>query len=141
MISEHEISEKLALYNIRPSVARVKIYKYLIENRNHPNVETIYMAMLNTLTSISKTTVYNCLNLFVEKGIVTAIGIEDNELRFDVDISSHGHFKCVKCKGVFDFEFDVDSIQKSGLKDFVTTEYQLYIKGICRSCRTILELK
>jgi Fe2+ or Zn2+ uptake regulation protein len=141
MISEYEISKKLAEYKIRPSIARIQIYKYLIDNRNHPKVETIYLALLTKLTSISKTTVYNCLNLFVEKGIVQAIGIEDNELRYDADVSTHGHFKCIKCKGIFDFEFDPDSIQKSGLKDFVTTDYQLYVKGICRMCATILKPK
>ncbi len=132
---EQQISNKLIKNEIRPSLARTQIYKYLIEKRNHPTVDTIYLAMHNQLSTLSKTTVYNTLKLFVDKGIVWTLGIEDNELRYDADISSHGHFKCVKCNGVFDFEMDVNSIQKSGLKGFEAEDYHLYIKGTCRLCK------
>lgn len=99
-------------------MAHTQIYKCLIENRNHPKVEMIYLDLKNQLSALSKTTVCNTLKLFVDKRIVWTLGIENTELRFDADISSHGHFKCVKCNGIFDFELDVDSIQKSGLKGF-----------------------
>ena len=132
---EQQISNKLTRYEIRPSLARTQIYKYLIEKRNHPSVETIYLALQNQLSTISKTTVYNTLKLFVDKRIVNTLGIEDNELRFDADVSSHGHFKCVKCNGIFDFELELDSIQTSGLKGFELQDYHLYIKGTCRLCK------
>jgi len=135
MTLEQQILKKMIKNEIRPSLPRTQIYKYLVEHRNHPTVDTIYLALQNQLSSLSKTTVYNTLRLFVDKGIVWTIGIEDNELRFDADVTPHGHFKCVKCKGIFDFETDVNSIQINGLKDFEAYDYHLYVKGVCRLCK------
>lgn len=129
------IKEKMIEKDIRPSVPRTKIYKYLLEHRNHPTVDTIYKGLQSELTSLSKTTVYNTLSLLTAKGLVRAIGIEDKELRYDADIHTHGHFKCVKCHAIFDFELDLESIDLKGLSEFVAEDYHLNIKGVCRTCK------
>ena len=139
MSLEKRISNLMIEKDIRPSIPRTRIYKYLIEHRNHPTVDTIYKALQSELSSLSKTTVYNTLSLFVEKGIVLALGIEDNELRFDADVSPHGHFKCNKCNAVFDFEFNIESIKIAGLTNFIAEDYHLNVKGICRMCKEALE--
>ena len=38
---------------------------YLITKRNHPTAEMIYLELVNEIAGLSKTTVYNTLNLFV----------------------------------------------------------------------------
>jgi Fe2+ or Zn2+ uptake regulation protein len=134
---EQRIVDLLQQKDIRPSKPRTLIYKYLLEHRNHPTVDTIYKALQSDLTSLSRTTVYNTLNLMVEKGIVWALGIEDNELRYDADVSPHGHFKCLQCNAVFDFSFDVDTISISGLDNFTCQDYHLNVKGICKTCKNL----
>jgi len=107
---------------------------YLVSKRNHPTAEMIYLEMVNEIAGLSKTTVYNTLNLFVQEGIARALNIDSNELRYDADISQHGHFKCKECGEVYDFSLNKDMLQDLRLKNFVLTDYQFSIKGICSIC-------
>lgn len=132
---EHAIVNDLLLKNdIRPLRKRTLIYNYLITNKNHPTVEKIYKELLPLAPSLSKTTVYNVLNLFLEKGMVQTINIEGNELRYDADISTHGHFKCNDCGQVFDFDIDESILPKVSLSGFVATKAHYYIDGKCALC-------
>lgn len=129
------ISEYLKANNINPSIQRVKIFEYIHVKRNHPTVENIHKGLINKIPALSKTTVYNTLKQFVEKGIVQIINIEDNETRYDADTSTHGHFKCLKCGMLYDFSFDNSSIKISGLDNFDIHQTHLYVKGTCNKCK------
>ena len=82
-----KIQQFLRMHSIKPSHHRIKIYQYLVENRNHPSVDMIYQELVQTIPTLSKTTLYNTLQLFLEKGIVIMITIDENETRYDADIS------------------------------------------------------
>lgn len=120
--------------NINPSFQRIKVYEYLLKNRIHPTVDTIYRALSPQMPTLSKTTVYNTLNLFVEKNIVKLIVIEENETRYDAETSLHGHFKCETCGKIYDIFFKDLNIDLSPLKNFSIEEQHLYFKGICEDC-------
>ncbi len=55
---------------------------------------------------LSKTTVYNTLKLFVAKGIVQELTIEEKEVRYDADTKPHAHFKCIECGNVYDIALE-----------------------------------
>ena len=120
---------------IKPSYQRIRILSYLMDKKNHPTVEMIHKELLRDIPTLSKTTVYNTLKQFVKKGITQIINIEDNETRYDADISTHGHFKCLNCNKVYDFRFDNKSLEISDIEDFDFLQTHLYIKGICDKCQ------
>jgi len=125
---------------IRPSIQRIAVYRYLCENPNHPDVETVYADLAPLYPTLSKTTVYNTLKLFEEKNIVQAIKIEDDKLRYDAEMKDHFHFKCIKCDKIFDvFSEDDDKsllaqCQKRLPPGFTMTKLQTNIWGICKDC-------
>lgn len=119
---------------IRPLRKRALIYSYLITRKNHPTVETIYKDLLPDVPTLSKTTVYNVLNLFLEKNLVQALNIEGNELRYDADTSSHGHFKCSECGKVYDFDVDSNSYPQIPLEGFVSHQVHYFVVGQCQTC-------
>ena len=127
-----EIEKYLKDNGIKPSYQRIKILQYLMVNKNHPTVDMIYRELVNEIPTLSKTTVYNTLKLFVEKNITIIINIEDNETRYDADTSFHGHFKCKKCNRLYDIESKLPELE--GLDDFLIDEYHFYLKGICKNC-------
>ncbi len=133
-MSTEEITNYLAKNDVKPSFQRLSIYQYLISKKNHPTADTIYKELMPNIPTLSKTTVYNTLKLFVDKGVAIAINIEDNEVRFDADTSTHGHFKCIKCKEIYDFLFDTENLKIQNLKGFQKDKIDLYIKGICKEC-------
>ena len=128
------IVEYLVGNKIKPSLQRIKIFGYLNSHKNHPTVEMIHKELINEIPTLSKTTVYNTLKQFVSKGIVQIINIEDNEIRYDADTSTHGHFKCVNCGEVYDFQLDEFILNVKQLKGFKTQQTHVYIKGICNNC-------
>lgn len=119
---------------IRPLCKRVLIYNYLTTRKNHPTVEMIYKDLLPESPSLSKTTVYNVLSLFLEKNLVQTLSIEGNELRYDANMKSHGHFKCSKCGKIYDFEAKEDCFPKVPLEGFVSCKVHYYVEGYCDKC-------
>jgi Fe2+ or Zn2+ uptake regulation protein len=129
-----DVGEYLKSHGIKPSYQRIKIFEYLIKKRNHPNVDMIYRSLSPKIPTLSKTTVYNTLRIFVEKKIANVIIIEENETRYDADTSIHGHFKCEKCKKVLDLAIDDSKIEIPELEQHQVNERHFDFKGICKYC-------
>ena len=127
-----EISDILQKHDIRPSIHRILIYQYLMDNKIHPTADTVYVNLHPQLPTLSKTTIYNTLSLFVEKKLIQELPLENGELRYDVDISEHAHFKCEDCGKVHDFFIKMNLPQLP--KDFLISRSQLFFWGKCSSC-------
>ena len=133
-VSADELMDIFKRRNIRPSYTRMKILEYLMVNRNHPTVDRIHSRLAGEIPTLSKTTVYNALNAFVDAGLARVIAIEDNETRYDADVSDHGHFKCERCGRIYDFPVDTDYFRSTALDRFRITQRDVYFKGICPDC-------
>jgi Fe2+ or Zn2+ uptake regulation protein len=120
--------------DIKPSYQRIKIYEYLMDTKEHPSIDQIYRDLIPEMPTLSKTTVYNTLNLFVERGVAQLIAIEDHETRYDADMHLHGHFKCEVCQQVIDFPVSETVHREFELGGHRVKETHLYVKGICKNC-------
>ena len=76
----------------------------------------IYCDLSNDIPTLSKTTVYNTLKLFVENGITSTLTIEENEVRYDAIMTEHAHFKCDGCGTIYDIEIGNIEFSQIGLK-------------------------
>ena len=68
--------EYLQSFGIKPSVQRIAIMDYLLTHRTHPAIDEIYLALCEQIPTLSKTTVYNTLKLFVEHGAAQMLTID-----------------------------------------------------------------
>jgi Fur family peroxide stress response transcriptional regulator len=128
------LTEYLIKNNIRPSFQRIKILEYLANNNNHPTADEIYKDVVKDIPTLSKTTVYSTLTLFLESKIIRGLYIEENEIRYDAILYNHGHFKCKKCREIYDFAVEIDEFKSEGLEKFQIHEKGVYFKGICPKC-------
>ena len=129
------LSEELKRKNIKPSYQRMKVFEYLTEKQNHPTVDEIFKELVKEIPTLSKATVYNTLDLLRKAKLARVVTIEDNETRYDSEVSVHGHFKCENCSHIIDFPVDIDAISADALKNFTITDKDVYFKGICPGCR------
>ncbi|HBH13264.1 MAG: Ferric-uptake regulator [Clostridiales bacterium 38_11] len=129
-----DIKNFLSENSIKPSIQRVKIYQFLLNNKIHPTADEIYKRLNSELITLSKTTVYNTLHLFVDKGVVQPIHIEGNEVRYDADFSQHTHFKCNDCGMLYDLHLNLNIQGILELKKFEVKDIQVLISGICDKC-------
>ena len=123
----------LSGYGIRPSVQRIAIMRYLLKNRTHPTADDVYEALKKQIPTLSKTTVYNTLKLFVDNGAALYIGIDEKNARFDGCVESHAHFRCKRCGKIIDLSFDVADFLPENFNGSIEDTY-FYMKGICESC-------
>ena len=100
MVSRSELKEELIKAGIRPSVQRLAIFEYVRRSCQHPTAEVVYEALRDELGSLSLTTVYNTLKLFVDAGLIMMLTIDDTFRCFDGNCCSHAHFRCNECGNI-----------------------------------------
>ena len=128
------IIDYLKKYDIRPSTIRIKVLNYLLNNRIHPTVDDIYKNLIEDIPTLSKTSIYNTLDLFLEKGVVKVLALGEKELRYDIDTDLHGHFKCEKCRKVYDFPISANILSRDKLEGFKINDKNIHLYGICKKC-------
>lgn len=130
------VYEYLLSYGIKPSVQRIAIMDYLLKHRTHPCIDEIYMALCSEIPTLSKTTVYNTLKLFVEHGAAKMLTIDERNACFDADTTMHAHFQCKVCGKIYDIQLEeitsaIKLLEKEG---YAVEEANRYYKGICPHC-------
>lgn len=118
---------------IKPSLQRIALMDYLLSHRTHPSVDEIYNDLYQSIPTLSKTTVYNTMKLFVAKGVALMIEIDKKTARFDGYVHQHAHFICQECGTIFDLDVQESAVLNlpSG---FSKNEVQIYVKGVCQKC-------
>ncbi|KPJ85586.1 MAG: hypothetical protein AMS17_14170 [Spirochaetes bacterium DG_61] len=129
-----QVKNYLIENGIHPSFQRLKIFQHLAGSKEHPTVDMMYNVLCQVIPTLSKTTIYNTLNLFQKQGIVTGLTIEDNEVRYDADTKPHAHFKCTQCGKVYDIPFEYPNLNLEKVCDHLVMEYHFYMKGVCKRC-------
>ena len=84
--------------------------------------------------TLSKTTVYNTLKLFIEKDLIKAVNLYDNKMRYELIRSDHGHLKCDICHKVYDIPIDANISLPSELSGSVINEHHHLLIGTCSYC-------
>lgn len=133
-MSLRALSDELSKRAIRPSHPRIIVLEYLLTHQSHPTVEQIFTFLVKENPTLSKSTIYNTLNLFVKAQLVSVLTIEDNETRYDIILERHGHFKCESCGTIFNFKIDIDKFKTNELSDFEIREKNVYFAGLCPRC-------
>lgn len=124
----------LTRHKIRPSVQRVSVLHYLRGVKTHPTVDTIYQALLQENPGMSRTTVYNTLELLRDNGIVTALDFGEGYLRYDAQRIPHSHFLCDRCGKVYDIMTPPPNCLGLLPTGFALKRTQLSMGGICAEC-------
>lgn len=116
---------------------REAIKEYLLQTKEHPTADTIYMSIRESYPNISLGTVYRNLNLLVEMGEVLKVNGMDGSDRFDANTDLHYHFICEKCHSVIDLEMEsIDLIKDIANKNFPgkVKGHVTYFYGTCNEC-------
>ena len=128
--------ETLSRYSIKPSPQRMAIMTYLLEHKTHPTREEIYKSLSPDMPTLSKTTIYNTLKLFVENGAASMLTINEKTTCYDYDTSPHAHFICKKCNKVTDLFYGVENMipSRQEIEGNRIVDMQVYYRGICKDC-------
>lgn len=117
---------------LKATPQRIAVYEYLHNNHIHPDVETVYENVKKDNPSFSKTTVYNCLQVMADYGLLKPVMIDCDRIRYDANTDFHGHFRCERCGRIYDFECDLDI--PVGIDGIKINHKDIYYSGICNCC-------
>lgn len=133
MLADHK--QILIDNGIRPSVIRLNVYQYLFKSIKHPTVDDIYRELIDAIPTLSKTSIYNVLSLFVEKGLVKEVMINRGEMRYEVEHHKHAHFVCKSCHQLYDLPISGVEMHNEDYEGFKIEDSEVLFKGICPSCQ------
>jgi len=120
--------------NIKITSQRLEILKYLDQHDTHPTVEQIYTELKKKQPSLSKTTVYNSLEILKQNNIITSLTISGSEHHYDLNHGLHHHFLCTHCGAIFDIAIECPNIHKLTQDGHQVNEVHGYFKGLCKTC-------
>jgi Fur family peroxide stress response transcriptional regulator len=100
---EMAIPEEIA--GLRMTRQRQGIYRVLLEHRDHPTANDVYMRLKDKLPNLSLATVYTCLDALVKHGIIRQVNFDRGPSRFCPNLAEHGHFHDVNTGVIHDVAF------------------------------------
>ena len=111
--TRENLAERLRVHGINPTHQRIEIAHALFSRCEHLSADQV-MAIVNERHSeTSKATVYNTLNLFVEKKLIREVIVDPNKVFYDPNTSPHYHMYDVQSGKITDI--DAAEIRVSGL--------------------------
>jgi Fe2+ or Zn2+ uptake regulation protein len=131
----HDSQQILLKRGVKPSFQRMLILEYVMKQKNHPSAEMIYKRISKEIPTLSRTTIYNNLNLFVKEGILTTLKINDSESRYDFAENPHSHFHCSVCGRIIDIELHSPIFSKAEIEGHKIDQIQIHFNGICKDCQ------
>ena len=107
------LADTLRAHGINPTHQRIEIAHALFSRQAHLSADQI-MAFVNERHSeTSKATVYNTLNLFVEKRLIREVIVDPNRVFYDPNTDPHYHLYDVQSGRLTDIS--ATDVQISGL--------------------------
>jgi Fur family iron response transcriptional regulator len=108
-----DLAGKLRAHGVNPTHQRLEIAHALFSRCEHLSADQV-MAIVNERHSeTSKATVYNTLNLFLEKKLIREVIVDPNKVFYDPNTSPHYHMYDVESGKLTDI--DAADIRVSGL--------------------------
>ena len=101
--AEIEIPEEIS--GLRMTRQRQEVYRTLLQQRNHPTANDVFMRVKDRLPQISLATVYNCLEALVQHGIIRQVNFDRESSRYCPNLSEHGHFHDAATGVIHDVSF------------------------------------
>lgn len=124
-------------HKLKITPQRVEVYKALIASGDHPSADSVYDKVRQVLPNVSLDTVNRTLNTLSRIGAAFVVEGSGDVKRFDGNLENHHHFKCIKCRKIFDFQYEqFDNIQapKKLEEKFKVLRMTVYVEGLCQGC-------
>ncbi|MDQ7773978.1 MAG: Fur family transcriptional regulator [Elusimicrobiales bacterium] len=121
---------KLRSAGIRPTAHRLAVAARLFGDRTHPTADRIWDGVREDFPAISRATVYNTLDLFVERKLVLRRALDSGAAVYDPFTEPHHHLVDEATGHVYDIPWgEVRLGAEPSLKDFDVSEFYLVMRG------------
>ncbi|MEW6536406.1 MAG: Fur family transcriptional regulator [Candidatus Auribacterota bacterium] len=130
--------EKCNQHGLKITPQRTAIFEEMVRAKDHPSTDDLYQRIVRIFPNISFDTVYRTLLSFSQMGIVNVVEGYGEKKRFDPNIETHHHFRCMKCYEIIDFSsesLDCIEIPQELQNRFKIVNKRVVLEGLCDKCR------
>lgn len=124
-------------YGLKVTHQRAEVYKTLLASKEHPSADSVYNKVKTVLPNISLDTVGRTLQTLSRIGMAFVVEGSGDVRRFDGNLDSHQHFKCLNCKRIIDFrhsQFDNIDVPAALRQRVKVVRVCVYAEGLCENC-------
>jgi Fur family iron response transcriptional regulator len=107
------VADRLRAHGITPTHQRIEIAHALFSRCEHLSADQVMAVVNERHSETSKATVYNTLNLFLDKKLIREVIVDPNKVFYDPNTSPHYHLYDVESGKLTDI--DAADIRVSGL--------------------------
>src|ERR1700716_1330280 len=111
--SRDNLAELLRSHGINPTHQRIEIAHALFSRGEHLSADQLISRVNDRAPEASKATVYNTLNLFLEKRLIREVIVDPSKVFYDPNTEPHHHFYNVDTGELTDI--DARDIRVTGL--------------------------
>jgi len=120
----------LTKHGIHPSAHRVAVAQYVLTTHDHPSADRVWDRVRDRFPMISRATVYNTLNLFVEKGLLRELHLAEDSVVFDPKLERHHHLIDDETGQIHDIAWNKVQIKNiRSISNYDINEYQVVMHG------------
>ena len=124
------VVEILSSHGIHPSAQRVAVAQYVLTTHDHPSADRVWDRVRERFPMISRATVYNTLNLFVEKGLLRELHLAEDSVVFDPKLERHHHLIDDETGQIHDIAWSKVEIKNiKSISNYDIHEYQVVMHG------------
>lgn len=135
MENQSNFSRRLTTNGFRFTPQRQQVYDVLLQKRDHPTADEVFIRAKKRMPEISHATVYNCLDALVKSGLVRQVTLDRGATRFCPNMHEHCHFYCDECEAVFDVDLPEAAHHAIALpRGFRARRFDFAIHGVCAEC-------
>lgn len=121
---------------IKPSAQRVAVAEFVLHTDAHPSADEVWSRVRERFPMVSRATVYNTLNLFVEKGLVRQLALTGGRVVFDPNVERHHHFIDEETGRIYDVPWEALRVSRiDDIDGFEVHAYQVVLRGKKRNRR------
>ena len=122
---------------LRLTPQRQQVYEVLLQKRDDPTAEEVFIRAKRAMPEISHATVYNCLDALVQCGLVRQVQLDRGAARFCPNMREHGHFYCHVCGRIYDVDLPANLQPMVSLPcGFKAQRVEIAVHGACSDCAT-----
>ncbi len=131
-----DLVQKLVEHGIQPSAQRLAVAEYVLFTEDHPTADQVWGRVRETFPMLSRATVFNTLNLFVEKGLLQQLVLAEGSVVFDPKIEPHHHFMDEDTGLIHDIPWETLEVKNvDRLRGFEVKSYQVVLRGKRKGAR------
>ena len=115
---------------IHPSAQRVAVSRYVLATCDHPTADEVWTRVRKKFPMVSRATVYNTLNLFVERGLIRGLTLAEGRVVFDPNVEPHHHFIDDVSGAIHDVPWEAVKVSRvDNIPGLDVREYQVIMRG------------